>query len=368
MAKVNKIIVTRFPYESQLGGEELHTFEVVDYLRSEGKDVKFLTSCPVLRKFAHTRGIPVNKVWLYKAPVSAFSLAVFTILSPVLLIWSLLICAYLKFKFGRFCFYSLSFTEKLLFAPWCWLFRIPTVWVEHARIGNWFNKNPWRVWYKFWGQDKPIKIVTVSDRMKNDLAIDQVLVIPNAIDTTEFKKLHDASILPEELLTALRSKKVDIGYIGRLSEDKGMEEIIKLANEFKDFGFITIGSGKYKKELTENNVTNIPYLTREQISAFLQNINLFILPATKTDPFGLVVLEAMAAGCPVLISQQVGVSDYLTQNEAEVCDINDFSATFKKLLSNPEKLQALAANGKLAVNRFDIDTMLKAYLNVIDSF
>lgn len=367
MTKVNKIIVTRFPYESQLGGEELHTFEVVDYLRSEGKDVKFLTSCPVLRKFAHTRGIPVNKIWLYKAPVSLLSLIIFTTLSPALFIWSFLICTYLKIKFGRFAFYSLSFTEKLLFAPWCWLLRIPTIWVEHARIGNWFHKNPWKIWYKFWGSDTPFKIVTVSKRMKYDLGIEKVKIIPNAIDTAEFTKLHDASILPENVLTALRAKKIDIGYIGRLSEDKGMPVIIELAKEFPEYNFITVGSGPYKSELLNHNVLNIPYLTREQIAAFLQNINLFILPATKTDPFGLVVLESMAAGCPVLISQNVGIADYLTQNEARVSDVNNFSSELNRLINSPEELKILSKNGKLAVERFNIDSMLKAYLNVIDS-
>jgi glycosyltransferase involved in cell wall biosynthesis len=367
MTKVNKIIVTRFPFESQLGGEELHTFEVVDYLMSQAKEVFFLTSCPVLRKFAHKRQIPVRKVWLYKPPVSAFSLFVFTLLSPVLLIWSFLICGYYKIKFGRFAFYSLSFTEKLLFAPWCWLFRIPTLWIEHARIANWFHKNPWKIWYKFWGKEKPIKIVTVSERMKTDIGMEQVLVIPNAIDTTEFSKLHDASVMPEEVLNALRAKKIDVGYIGRLSEDKGMQEIIKLANEFKEIGFITIGSGKYKNQLIENDVANIPYLSREQIAAFLQNIDLFILPATKTDPFGLVVLEAMAAGCPVLITSNVGICDYLNHDEIEICEVENLSKTFGNLIQNPDRLKRLSNNGKLVVERFDINQMLSRYLKLIDS-
>jgi glycosyltransferase involved in cell wall biosynthesis len=358
--KPASIIITRFPFSSQLGGEEIHTFMVAEYLRKIGHKVSFLTSCHVLRKYAHSHGFKTRKVFMYKPPVSFSSLLLFNLLSPILFLWSLVVVFWIRISHKNPKIYALSFTEKLLFSPWCWLFRIPMVWVEHARIGNWFHKNPWKFWYKLWATDNDV--VTVSKIMKKDLGLSQFKVIPNAVESKDFSKLYDAAILPEEVLGYLREHKFDVGYVGRLSKDKGMELLIEAKKNNPNIGFITIGSGDYKDDLEAAGVRNYKYMNKEQIACFMQNINLFVLPATEVDPFGLVVLEAMSAGIPVLITDKVGIIDYLKPEvEVATCSPENFQSKLSELIKDKSEAEKIGEQGHKAVARFKITEMLEQY-------
>lgn len=359
--KPASIIITRFPFSSQLGGEEIHTFMVAEHLREIGHNVEFLTSCPVLRKYAHNNGFPTRKIWMFKPPVSIATYGIFNLLSPILLIWSFFVVLCIRIFRKNPKIYALSFTEKLLFAPWCWLFRIPMVWVEHARIGNWFKKNLWKYWYKFWATGNWVKIVTVSKVMKEDLGISTVKIIPNAIDTKLFSKFYDVAILPSEVRQFLGDAKFNLGYVGRLTEDKGMELLIALKQEMPEIGIITIGSGAYKHDLERAGIKNYPFMKKEQVACFMQNLNVLALPATETDPFGLIVLEAIAANCPTIITNKVGVSDYLSSNETVVCEPDKFVDAVRKWIGSANRGEFPKLNTEHTLERFELDEMLKAY-------
>jgi glycosyltransferase involved in cell wall biosynthesis len=360
--KSASIIITRFPFAFQLGGEEIHTFMVAEYLREIGHNVEFLTSCPVLRQFAHSHNFKTRKIWMYKPPVSFSSYLVFNILSPILFLWSFIVVLLIRIFRRNPKIYALSFTEKLLFAPWCWLFGIKMVWVEHARIGNWFHKNIWKYWYKLWATGDMVTVVTVSKVMKKDLGISDVEIITNAIDTDIFSKLYNVSILPQQVRKYLQKTVFDVGYVGRLSEDKGMDLLIQLKKEMPEIGITTIGSGPYKNLLEENGIRNYPFMKKEEVACFMQNLDLLVLPATKTDPFGLVVIEAIAANCPTLITNKVGVSDYLVNNkETFIVDPEDFVAKVKELYKKPNLLAEVKANTDSTKSKFELEVMLKSY-------
>lgn len=360
--KPASVIITRFPYSSQLGGEEIHTFMIAEHLREIGHSVEFLGSCPVLRKFAHSHGFKSRKVWMFKPPVTVSTYLAFNILSPLLLLWSLIIVFFIRITRSNPKIYALSFTEKLLFSPWCWLFRIKMVWVEHARIGNWFHKNLWKFWYKLWAEGEFVEVVTVSKVMQKDLGIPHVRVIPNAIDTNIFSKIQDASILPSEVKNYLKQGKFKVGYVGRLSTDKGMNLLIDLKRQIPEIGITTIGSGPFKKTLIEEGINNYNYMAKEQVACFMQNIDLLVLPAVETDPFGLVVIEAIAANCPTVITTKVGAADYLVNKSETIITLpENFVKTVEKLYKNPLELKALKKFNPNTVKKFDLDSMLKSY-------
>lgn len=360
--KPASIIITRFPYTSQMGGEEIHTFAVAEHLRKIGHNVEFLSSCPILKRYAQSNGFKFRRIWLFKPPVSGVTLVLFTLFSPVLFLWSLLAVTLIRLTRVNPHFYCLSFTEKLLFSPWCYMYRIPMVWLEHARIGGWFHKNPWKFWYKIWGVDSLVTIVTVSKIMQHDLGIPEAKVILNAIDDKEFRRLHDGEILPDEVKGFLREHKIDVGYVGRLTEDKGMELLLEAKRLMPEVGFITIGSGPYRSELIDAGIQNYPFMDKAQIACFMQNLNVLVLPATKTDPFGLVVLEGMAAGVPVLVTNLAGVTDYL-KNDIEVCitSVEDFVASLQVLVTDLKLQATLKEHGPKAIERFSYEKMLAEY-------
>jgi glycosyltransferase involved in cell wall biosynthesis len=198
--------------------------------------------------------------------------------------------------------------------------------------------------------------------MKKDMEMANVRVIPNAIEAKTFGKLYDASILPDEVQGYLREKKIDIGYVGRLTKDKGMNLLIDLKIALPEVGVITIGSGPYKKALSDNGVRNYSFMRKEQVACFMQNIDLLVLPATETDPFGLVVLEAIAAKCPTVITDKVGVSDYLVdKKETIVVKCEDFVAKVVDLSRNKATLKKVAMNSEKTLNKFKVSEMLDSY-------
>jgi glycosyltransferase involved in cell wall biosynthesis len=358
------VIVTRFPFKSQLGGEELHTLDVVKNYKAHGHKVEFLTSCPVLLEMAHDERINSEKVWFYKPPVTLFSLLTFTLLSPFLYIWAFFLVSKIRTK-KRPHMYMLSFGEKLLMTPWCLFMNIPVIWLEHARIGGWFYKNPWKFLYKFLAQF--VEIITVSETMKADLGIESVKVIPNAIDHKFFSKLQDAAVLPKKLRELLHGSEVKIGYVGRLTEDKGMELIIEAQKKMQDIKFITVGSGPYLKKLTKAGVFNYPYLPKLEVAAFMQSVDIFILPATKKDPFGLVVLEGMASGTPTLTTDMCGVASILKNGkDCVVCPVDKFVYELESLLKSKTKMEKLSEQGQQTViEKFSHNDMLEAYLDLL---
>ena len=189
-----------------------------------------------------------------------------------------------------------------------------------------------------------------------------VRVIPNAIDAKIFGKMYYASILPDEVLQHLREKKIDLGYVGRLTADKGMDLLLELKKAMPEVGIITIGSGRYKNLLNQYGIRNYPYMKKEQVACFMQNIDLLVLPATETDPFGLVVLEAIAAKCPTVITDKVGVSDYLVnQKETIVVKPEKFVSEVLNQIKNPAKLKSIAQESDKCLQKFKIEEMLESY-------
>lgn len=261
--------------------------------------------------------------------------------------------------------YMLSFGEKLLMTPWCLFMNISVIWLEHARIGGWFRKNPWKLLYKFLAQF--VDVITVSEMMKEDIGIDRVEVIPNAINTKFFTKLQDAGILPKKLREQLHGSGMKVGYVGRLTEDKGMDIIIEAKKKLEGVEFVTVGVGPYIKKLKKAGVFNYPYLEKTEVAAFMQSVDVFVLPATKKDPFGLVVLEAMAAGTPTIISDQVGAASMLKSGkDCVISPTSNFVYEIESLLRSKKKMENLSETGqKTVVEKFSHSEMLDKYSDLL---
>ena len=108
------------------------------------------------------------------------------------------------------------------------------------------------------------------------------------------------------------NKKLQIGYVGRLTPEKNVRFLATLAQKLQrtcqqDFEFVIIGEGSEERWL-RNHVPNaqLPGVLRgETLAAAYANMDLFVFPSL-TDTFGNVVLEALASGVPAVVSSQGG--------------------------------------------------------------
>jgi glycosyltransferase involved in cell wall biosynthesis len=156
---------------------------------------------------------------------------------------------------------------------------------------------------------------------------EMIFTAPNAVDTQFFSQRaeairRDAAIHRE----ALRLPARFFLYAGRLVPEKGVFDLLRaygaLAPEVKkDVGLVFVGDGPARSALLQRAAATNPgsvqlvgFAQREQLAAFYALADVFVFPS-HTDPWGLVVNEAMACSLPVISSGAAGCVADLVENE-----------------------------------------------------
>lgn len=159
-------------------------------------------------------------------------------------------------------------------------------------------------------------------------------------------------------------------FIGRLIERKGIVELIKAFSkiENKTVKCMIVGDGPLKSLVTEasrnnNNIIYAGWLNETEIinSYFLADI--FILPA-HWEPWGLVINEAMAAGKPVIATNQVGCVDDLVMHHQtgfiiEPNSVDAIAESVNYFLENPDKINKMSCNALALITHWTIEDSAK---------
>jgi glycosyltransferase involved in cell wall biosynthesis len=197
------------------------------------------------------------------------------------------------------------------------------------------------------------------------------LVIPEGIDLEKFAKLP-----PRGTFRAKHPEtagKVLILFLGRFHQKKGLELLIDAIARPKSRGdahLVLAGSGDpdYVTQISQmvrgaglSRCTTITgQLSEEDKLAALADADLFVLPSFGEN-FGLAVVEAMACGVPVLISDKVGIWPEIAEAEAGMvtpCDVDKIADAINKLVNDQELRAILGGRGrKLVHEQFSMDRM-----------
>jgi glycosyltransferase involved in cell wall biosynthesis len=151
---------------------------------------------------------------------------------------------------------------------------------------------------------------------------DKVVVLPNAIECRNSRtssNSHSPIPLREELGIADDEKIITM--VGRLEPEKDWETFLRVAQKIEEACprksvFLAVGDGSLRKSLVEfaklQELTNVRFLGyRNDVPEILRQSDLFLL-TSKREPFGIVILEAMAAGCPVIATRSGGPESIIT--------------------------------------------------------
>jgi glycosyltransferase involved in cell wall biosynthesis len=209
-------------------------------------------------------------------------------------------------------------------------------------------------------------------------------VVPNGIRPEDFFRMPEAQTFFEKY-PDLKGKTI-ILFLARLNRIKGIDILSKaygkLARERDDVHLVIAGPDQegygekvkswFKAEGVFKRVTFTGMLnSNEKLHAFAAS-DVFVLPS-YSENFGMAVVEAMAAGVPVVISNRVGIHKEVEQNRAgiivETVPESIYSG-IKKLLDSPVIRGELIINGKrLVEDYYDInrvaDMMIISYKEVI---
>jgi len=158
-----------------------------------------------------------------------------------------------------------------------------------------------------------------------------------------------------------------IGYLGRIDLNKGWDTFINAVSLLKNDNIeVHIGgSGKELDKLEglirKNDVTNLVklygYIDHNKISDFFKRIDVLVFPSRrKGESLGLVPIEALACGVPVIANNNGAANDYLTDTvNGYIYNNDDMEQLKNKIL----KFKNLKANNKIEMSTAAIDSVKK---------
>ncbi len=131
----------------------------------------------------------------------------------------------------------------------------------------------------------------------------------------------DLSLFTPSCLESKSSTKIfTVGFVGRLTEDKGVNDFIGILNEVlfthPKINIVIVGDGPLKKEILKfsenNNVKYFDKVPQNELAGIFQSMDIFLFPTKRrTESLGLVGIEAMACGVPVVAYDMGGPRGYI---------------------------------------------------------
>ena len=219
-----------------------------------------------------------------------------------------------------------------------------------------------------------INIVVVSnwlrDKVKKSMLSNfPVYTIHNGINTMIYKKYDKVNArkilgIPNDMEVVLFS--AELGVNNPFKGGEYVKGIIE-KNLQKNILFINVGGAK---EIEKTDwVWNIPYvLDAKEMAQYYSAADVYLYP-TLAESFGLVILEAMACGLPVLTFNTGGVPELVIHNHtgyiAEYKNVEDLNAGLEILLKNHRLRNEMGDNAVRRVNEyFTLEIMNQNYLKL----
>lgn len=148
-------------------------------------------------------------------------------------------------------------------------------------------------------------------------------------------------------------------YVGRVSAEKEIDKIKPVLESIPDARLAIVGNGPAREELetlfADTNTNFVGYLHGQELGAAYASADAFVFPSS-TETLGLVLLEAMAAGCPVVAARRGGIPDIVTDGVNgymfEPDDPQGAIAATQRLLAHQEERELLRLNARLEAEKW----------------
>lgn len=323
------------------GGPVIHTLNVSKIQVSLGYNVRIFTT-NILTNEIISKDLPkyeiINGIEIHRFPIK------YRIRNSHYFITPSLLAGFLKYDYDIIHSHSYRTFQTDLSLIFSKLKKKPFVFTAHGTLRNlplfnWLiNKrkeskrvNLYDLFFKNAFNKVVDRVIVHSEyekfwTMKNNIPEKKIRVIPHGINLKNFSN----KFYREKFIKKFNVKEKMILYVGRLLRGyRNLDHLIKIMNdileEVKDVKLWFVGYSfdiDYKKELIKmikeqnliNHVRFISQPTREDIIGAYLSASVVVFPITDSDSFGIPILEAGAAKCPV-ISTNRGPAQELIKNE-----------------------------------------------------
>lgn len=232
-------------------------------------------------------------------------------------------------------------------------------------------------------------IINTSDYITNCVkTIDSTGVkcktVLNGIDTNKF---YNSKALERNML-GLTDKDFVVVYSGRLTREKGILELIQSLIPLKNYSCIKLlilgasfyGNDKkptpFIKELTDissairDKVIYTGYIDYSKIPSYLKMADIAVVPSVWDEPFGLTVVEAMAAGLPLITTRSGGIPE-ICEGVATIIErndiVNNLTTSILDLYNHPKKRKEMATASLERSKLFDKETFSRDFFAALEA-
>lgn len=218
---------------------------------------------------------------------------------------------------------------------------------------------------EWWATYESKRVIVTSNSMKREveehfhLPQSKIDVIPNAIDASKYDVKVDRGAVKRRYGIAPDDRVVL--FVGRLVPQKGVEYLIKatskIVSNHPNTRIVIVGDGWLKEHLWSLTLLNeynhkisfLGFLSDSELIELTLSSDVLVVPSTY-EPFGIVALEGMAAGVPVVASNVGGLAEIIEHDRTGVLvyagDPNSIAWGVNKILSDSNYARWLVENAK----------------------
>lgn len=221
------------------------------------------------------------------------------------------------------------------------------------------------------------KVYAISEYVKADMVADsipaeKIVVIYNGTDISAFDKLAEEN---STVLDRISDGEFLIGTAGSLTERKGQKYLLEaipiVAATHPNVRLLVIGEGPERERLNSvlkeidigDRIEMLGF--QKNVASLLKSLDLYVHPSIN-EPFGIAILEAMAAGKCVVATNVDGVPEIVRNGETgllvDPSDPAELAKAIIHFIENPVQLDQFGKEGRKTVeNRFEIGITVRQY-------
>ena len=230
------------------------------------------------------------------------------------------------------------------------------------------------------------RIITISND-NNELvrelfpgSSDRVTFMQNGYDPERFYPEPVSADKIQESFNIMLQKKLVL-FAGKLAHFKGVDVLLEAARLYEgerpdEIVTLIAGDGelaaqlkKQAKEYKLKNTYFLGHLDTPQLRGLYSIADVSIVPSRR-EPFGLVAVEALACGCPVIATNQGGLPDIINENVGALVDVDDafglYSAIMQELY-RPDRKERGRFAAKYALDKYAQDSLIDTLIEIFNS-
>jgi phosphatidylinositol alpha-mannosyltransferase len=196
-------------------------------------------------------------------------------------------------------------------------------------------------------------------------------VVPNGVDLKDFRGRAP--------LPAYRDGKKNLLFVGRLEHRKGLGYLLraylKLRRERSDVRLIVVGDGPYRRWYSRwvqrNDIPDIAmvgYVDAAEKVRYFASADVFCAPNTGDESFGLILLEAMAAGKPIVASDIAGFRQVVHSGREGLLvprkSQHQLAAAIRVLLDDADLRTRMGRAGLQTVQQYDWESVVNRVMEI----